>query len=104
MNKAELISYLSEKVGVTKKQAEDMVEGFVEVVINTLKDGGEVTIAGFGSFMAKTRAGRTGVNPQRPTEKIQIPSVTVPKFKAGKSLKDALKHTGAAAPGAAPQV
>lgn len=97
MNKAELISIVSEKVGVTKKQAEDMVETFVSTVTETLQKGGEVTIAGFGSFMAKQRKGRTGVNPQNPTEKIQIPSVTVPKFKAGKGLKDALKKPKAAA-------
>lgn len=102
MNKAELINYLSEKVGVTKKQAEDMVEAFVDVVTSTLKSGGEVNIAGFGAFMAKTRAARMGVNPQNPTEKIQINAVTVPKFKAGKGLKDALKHSGSAAPAAAP--
>lgn len=103
MNKAELINYLSEKAGVTKKQAEDMVEAFVDVVVTTLKSGGEVNIAGFGAFMAKTRAARMGVNPQKPTEKIQIGAVTVPKFKAGKGLKDALKHTGgAAAPASAP--
>ncbi|MEK7473634.1 MAG: HU family DNA-binding protein [Patescibacteria group bacterium] len=100
MNKAELINHLSEKVGVTKKQAEDMVEAFVDVVTGTLKSGGEVNIAGFGAFMAKTRAARMGVNPQKPTEKIHIGAVTVPKFKAGKGLKDALKHTGAAAPSA----
>jgi DNA-binding protein HU-beta len=98
MNKAELINHIAEKVGVTKKQAEDMVETFVDTVTETLKNGGEVTIAGFGAFMAKTRAGRTGVNPQNPTEKIQIPSVVVPKFKAGKGLKDALKAPKAAAP------
>ena len=57
----------------------------------TLKAGGEVTIAGFGAFSAKQRAGRTGVNPQNPSQKIQIPPVVVPKFKAGKALKDALK-------------
>ncbi len=91
MNKAELIAYLAEKIGVTKKQAEDMVETFVTVVTETLQRGGEVTIAGFGTFSAKQRKGRTGVNPQDPTQKIQIPSVTVPKFKAGKGLKDALK-------------
>lgn len=92
MNKAELISRLAEKAGLSKKQAEDVVESFVETVISTLKAGGEVTIAGFGSFMAKTRLGRIGVNPQNPSEKIQIPSVTVPKFKAGKNLKEALKQ------------
>ncbi|MFH1077949.1 MAG: HU family DNA-binding protein [Patescibacteria group bacterium] len=96
MNKAELISVIAEKVGLTKKQAEDMVETFVLTVVETLKKGDEVTIAGFGAFSAKRRAGRTGVNPQNPTEKIQIPAVTVPKFKAGKGLKDALKASGAA--------
>lgn len=96
MNKAELISVIAEKVGVTKKQAEDMVETFVDTVVETLKKGDEVTIAGFGAFSAKRRAGRTGVNPQNPAEKIQIPAVTVPKFKAGKGLKDALKAGGAA--------
>ena len=95
MNKAELITVIAEKCGVTKKQADDMVELFVQIVIETLQKGGEVTIAGFGAFSAKRRAGRTGVNPQNPTEKIQIPSVVVPKFKAGKSLKDALKGNAA---------
>lgn len=91
MNKAELINLLTEKCTVTKKQAECFVDTFVDTTINTLKAGGEVTIAGFGTFSARRRAGRIGVNPQKPTEKIQIPSVVVPKFKAGKTLKDALK-------------
>jgi DNA-binding protein HU-beta len=68
------------------------VESFVQIVTDTLVAGGEVNIAGFGAFMPKTRAPRVGVNPQSPTEKIQIPAVTVPKFKAGKGLKDALKQ------------
>jgi len=102
MNKAELINVISEKVGVTKKQAEDMIECFVDTVTAELVKGEELTIAGFGQFMAKTRAGRTGVNPQRPTEKIQIPPVRVPKFKAGKGLKDALKKTLAPVPTPAP--
>ncbi|MEY4744303.1 MAG: hypothetical protein RL272_248 [Candidatus Parcubacteria bacterium] len=91
MNKAELVTKLAEKVSISKKQAEDTIEAFTDVVMDTLKAGGEVTIAGFGSFSAKQRAGRMGVNPQNPTEKIQIPPVIVPKFKAGKALKDALK-------------
>ena len=91
MNKAELVTKLAEKVNISKKQAEDTIEAFTDVVMDTLKAGGEVTIAGFGSFSAKQRAGRMGVNPQNPTEKIQIPPVIVPKFKAGKALKDALK-------------
>lgn len=91
MNKAELIDTLAEKAGVSRKQAEDMLTAFVDTTISTLKAGGEVTITGFGSFMAKTREGRMGVNPQNPSQKIQIPTVVVPKFKAGKALKDALK-------------
>ena len=91
MNKAELTRVIADKVGLTKKQAEDVLETFVDTVIKTLQRGGDVTISGFGAFSAKERAGRMGVNPQNPSEKIQIPPVTVPKFKAGKSLKDALK-------------
>ena len=91
MNKAELSVAIADKVGMAKKEAESVIEAFVDIVTSTLKGGGEVNIAGFGAFSAKTRAGRVGVNPQRPTEKIQIPPVTVPKFKAGKGLKDALK-------------
>ena len=102
MNKAELITHIADEVGVTKKQAEDMVEAFVKIVTDTLKKGGEVNIAGFGAFMSKQRKGRTGVNPQNPTEKIQIPSVVVPKFKAGKGLKEALKGTKNAEAPAAP--
>ncbi len=91
INKAALAQAIAEKTGVQKKEAEEMIASFVTIVINTLKQGGEVTISGFGAFSAKTRAGRVGVNPQNPNEKIQIPSVIVPKFKAGKALKDALK-------------
>jgi len=92
MNKAELINRIAEKVGVSKKQAEDMLEAMLEITTNTLKEGGEVTLTGFGTFTAKERSARGGVNPQKPSERIQIPAVTVPKFKSGKALKDALKN------------
>lgn len=91
MNKAELAQVLAEKLNMSKKEAEDMLNTFVDVVIEQLKKGEEVVLTGFGAFSAKLRAARTGVNPQKPTEKIQIPAVKVPKFKAGKALKDALK-------------
>lgn len=91
MNKAELAGRIAEKLGVAKKLGEDFIASFEEIVTKTLVEKGEVTIAGFGTFSARERAGRMGVNPQNPTEKIQIPSVIVPKFKAGKALKDALK-------------
>ena len=91
MNKSEIIEALADKTGLAKSEAEKAINAFIELVTDQLKAGGEVTLTGFGSFMAKRREARMGVNPQNPTEKIQIPAVTVPKFKAGKSLKDALK-------------
>lgn len=94
MNKAGLAEALANKVGLSKKEGEAVVEALAEIVTSTLVSGGTVNIAGFGQFSAKTRKGRIGVNPQNPSEKIQIPSVVVPKFKAGKGLKDALKGKG----------
>lgn len=94
LNKAALAEEIAKKAGVSKKEAEDMVASFVDIVTSTLRSGGQVSIAGFGAFSAKTRAGRVGVNPQNPSEKIQIPPVTVPKFKAGLALKKALKESG----------
>jgi len=95
VNKAELIDSLSQKLGLGKKQVEDVLDAFEDTVIHTLKQNGEVTLTGFGTFMAKRREARMGVNPQNPSEKIQIHAVTVPKFKAGKTLKDALKNPSA---------
>lgn len=91
MNKVELAEKIAERVGLTKKQTEDILEAFQDVVTNALKAGTEVTLTGFGTFSAKKRSARFGVNPQKPSEKIQVPEVTIPKFKAGKTLKDALK-------------
>ena len=91
MNKAALIERLAAEAAVSKKDSERMLESLVRVIINELKAGNEVTITGFGTFTARTRHARGGVNPQRPTERIQIPEVKVAKFKTGKTLKDALK-------------
>lgn len=91
MNKAALIDRLATEAGLNKKQAETALEKLVSIIISELKAGNEVTITGFGTFMAKSRHARGGVNPQKPTERIQIPQVTVAKFKTGKTLKDALK-------------
>mgnify|MGYP000081232699 FL=1 len=96
MNKASLASALSEKTGLAKNAAEECIDAFTDIVTEALQGGDEVTIAGFGTFMAKFRHARNGVNPQNPNEPMQIPAVTVPKFKAGKNLKEALKHTGEA--------
>lgn len=91
MNKAELVEQIAAKVQLTKKQVEEVIDSFTELVMTTLKNRGEVTITGFGTFLARERAARMGVNPQNPSEKMQIPAVVVPKFKAGKALKDSLK-------------
>jgi len=91
MNKAGLIEKIAAEVAVTKKQAEDMIETMTSVIIEELKNGREVTITGFGTFLSKTRHARGGVNPQKPNERINIPEVKVAKFKTGKTLKDALK-------------
>lgn len=92
MNKATLIETIANKTSIPKKDVERLIESFEETVIETLKKGEEVTLAGFGTFSARERSSRMGVNPQNPEERIQIPAVTVPKFKAGKNLKEALKH------------
>jgi DNA-binding protein HU-beta len=92
MNKADLAQALAEKLNISKREAEDMLNAFLELVTATLKKGDDVVLTGFGAFSAKMRAARVGVNPQNPTQKIQIAAVKVPKFKAGKALKDALKQ------------
>jgi DNA-binding protein HU-beta len=96
MNKAELGAALADKFNLPKTQGVSIIEAMTEMITEELKKGSEVTIAGFGQFMAKERKGRSGVNP-RTKEKITIPPIRVPKFKAGKNLKEALKASGIAA-------
>jgi DNA-binding protein HU-beta len=94
MNKALLASKIADKMSIPRKDAEQFIETFEEMVTQSLVNQEEVVIAGFGTFSAKVRKGRVGVNPQKPSEAITIPPVFVPKFKAGKSLKDTLKTAG----------
>jgi len=91
MNKAALIEAVASKTRLTKKQAEEVLESMLEHITESLKKGEEVVLTGFGTFSAKVRHARKGVNPQKPNEKIDIPEVVIPKFKSGKALKDALK-------------
>jgi DNA-binding protein HU-beta len=91
MNKADLSQVVAESLNLPKRQVEDTLNGILDSIVAQLKKGEEVVLTGFGAFSAKQRAARQGVNPQNPTQKIQIAAVTVPKFKAGKGLKDALK-------------
>ena len=85
-----LVDAVSEKIGGTKKQAEDAVDTMFDTISATLAKGEEVAISGFGSFLVKRRAARMGVNP-RTGEKIQIGATVTPKFRAGKALKMAVK-------------
>ncbi|MFH1536702.1 MAG: HU family DNA-binding protein [Patescibacteria group bacterium] len=91
MNKADLINTISGKTNVSRKDVEEILDTFEKITIEAIKGGDDVTLTGFISISARQRSARMGVNPQNPTEKIQIPAVVVPKFKAGKALKDALK-------------
>ncbi|TSC63444.1 MAG: DNA-binding protein HU-beta [Parcubacteria group bacterium Athens0416_74] len=89
-NKTDLIDRVHQTIGCTKADAERAVESIISMITDTLKKGEEVSVAGLGIFEAKTRAGRTGRNP-RTGETIQIKSMRVPKFRASKTLKDAVK-------------
>lgn len=87
MNKTELISSIAEKSGLTKKDAESALKGFMESIQEALEKKEKVQLVGFGTFEVKERAERTGRNP-RTKEEIKIPASSVPSFKAGKELKD----------------
>ncbi|OHA88070.1 MAG: hypothetical protein A2653_02595 [Candidatus Zambryskibacteria bacterium RIFCSPHIGHO2_01_FULL_43_25] len=90
MNKLGIIDAVHEKIGGTKVQAEQAVETVIETIVSTLKRGGEVSLAGLGIFSTKNRAARQARNP-RTGATIQVPAMRVPKFRAAKALKDAVK-------------
>jgi DNA-binding protein HU-beta len=90
MNKQAIVELVHEKVGGTKVQAEQIVDGILEAIIGTLKKGGEVSNAGLGIFSVKPRAARTARNPKT-GEAVQVAATKVPKFRAAKALKDAVK-------------
>ena len=89
MNKTELIAAVAEKAGITKKDAERVVNATFETVTASLAKGEKVAVAGFGNFEVKAREARVGRNP-RTKETIQIPATKLPAFKAAKALKDAV--------------
>lgn len=89
MNKGEFVSAVAEASGLSKGDAEKAVEAMVSVVTGALKKGDEVRIIGFGNFEVTRREASTGRNPQTGAE-VQIAARNVPKFTAGKSLKDAV--------------
>ncbi len=89
MNKTELIAAVAAKTGLTKKDAERVINATVETITASLAKGEKVAVSGFGNFEVKNREARVGRNP-RTKETIQIPATRLPAFKAAKALKDAV--------------
>jgi len=90
MNKDMMIEKMAEEAGINKAQAAKALKSVFDSITNSLKEGTKVTLTGFGTFATSDRKAREGRNPQT-GETIQIPAGTVPRFKAGKPLKQALK-------------
>jgi DNA-binding protein HU-beta len=90
MNKATIVEKVHAELAGTKAQAERVVDSVIDSIVEGLKSGDEVSIAGLGIFSTKMRPARQGRNP-RSGESIQIPAMRVPKFRPAKALKDAVK-------------
>jgi len=85
-----MVDAVHEKMGGTKKSAEDLVDLVFNTITNELKNGGEVSITGFGVFAVKQRKEREARNP-RTGEAVHVPAMKAPKFRAGKGLKEAVR-------------
>ena len=90
MNKQSLAEAVNKILNGTKVQSEQVVDAIIDTIVGELKKGGEISIAGLGIFSVKTRAARQARNP-RTGESISVPSMKVPKFRAAKALKEAVK-------------
>ena len=89
MNRTELITEMSQKTGITKKDTEASLVAFMDTVMETLAKGDRIGLVGFGSFEVSERAAREGINPQT-KEKIMLSAPKSPKFKPAKAFKDRL--------------
>ena len=89
MNKADLVEVVSKSAGISKSASEKVLDGAIDAIKGALKKGHSVTLMGFGTFRVGRREARAGRNP-RTGEEIRIKADRVPKFSAGKALKDAL--------------
>ena len=90
MTKDEMIAEMAAKSGITKKQATEALQAFMNGVTGQLKKGRKVSFAGFGAFSVSKRKARIGRNPQTGVP-INIPATRVPVFRAGKHLKEAVR-------------
>lgn len=91
MNKLQFTEQLAAKLGITHSDAERFVNTFIGMIYEQLRAGDKVNISGFGQFSVSHRASRIGVNPRNPSQKITIPELNTPKFKAGEAFKEAIK-------------
>lgn len=89
MNKSELIEAIAASADISKAAAGRALDAITDSITNALKEGDQVALVGFGTFLVKERAARTGRNPQT-GKPIDIPASNIPSFKAGKALKDAV--------------
>lgn len=87
MNKSEFVEAVAENADIPKSTAQKAVDAMVDVIGDTLKQGDQVALVGFGTFLTRKREARQGRNP-RTGETINIAASRVPSFKAGKALKD----------------
>lgn len=90
MNKSELINSLSEETTFSKKDVSRVLDSLTRIIERTLKKGEKVSITGFGSFWLSRRPARKGINPAT-KQRIDLPAVNVPRFKAGKNLRDVVR-------------
>lgn len=91
MSKQDIINAIADAAGITKRAAASALDALTTLITKELKKGNSVTVTGFGTFRVSKRAARVGVNPRNPSQRISIPAMKVPSFKAGKTLKDAVR-------------
>lgn len=90
INKDALVDYISAKTDMSKREVEAVIDMLTEKIQDEIKNGSKVTLTGFGTFRISRRKAREGINPQT-KERITIPEMSVPKFTAGKTLKEAVR-------------
>lgn len=91
INKQSLVEKVADKTRLPRHDVDMVVNEFLDLIIETLSRDDTVNLSGFGKFEVRDRKGRRGVNPRNPSEEIQVPTVRVAKFRAGKTLKEAVK-------------
>jgi DNA-binding protein HU-beta len=94
VTKQEFVDRVASKANLSRRDASAAVDAFLDSITDALRGGDDVSFTGFGKFTTQHRKARQGVNPRNPSQKVQIPASTVPKFSAGSQLKQAVKSGG----------